>query len=78
MTMRLLKLLGVLILAAVAGLIGYAYFGDMNPTRNEVRQPIEIPADAAPATDAPAADIGTDTGSDDTDSEDMGSETEGG
>ena len=62
MTMRLLKVLGVLILAALAGLAGFAYFGDMDPTRQEVREPIEIPADTAPDTDAPAAD-GTDAGS---------------
>ncbi|SET17695.1 hypothetical protein SAMN04489858_103280 [Paracoccus homiensis] len=38
--MRLLKVLVVLILAAVIGLVGYAYFGDMDPKRQEVRQPI--------------------------------------
>lgn len=38
--MRLLKVLVVLILAAVIGLVGYAYFGDMAPQRQEIRQPI--------------------------------------
>lgn len=47
--MRLLKVLVVLILAAVIGLAGYAYFGDMQPVRSEVRSPIG----AAPAAPAP-------------------------
>ncbi|MFC3167896.1 MULTISPECIES: hypothetical protein [Paracoccus] len=46
--MRLLKVLVVLILAAVIGLVGYAYFGDMQPVRSEVRSPI-AGAPAAPA-----------------------------
>lgn len=62
MTMRLLKVLGVLILVALAGLAGFAYFGDMDPTRREVRQPIEIPADTAPDPDAPGTDTGSETG----------------
>lgn len=40
--MRLLKLLVVLILAAVIALAAYAYFGDMAPRQNEVRNPIAI------------------------------------
>ena len=48
--MRLLKVLVVLILAAVIGLAGYAYLGDMQPVRSEVRSPIgAAPAPAAPS-----------------------------
>ena len=50
--MRLLKVLVVLILAAVIGLAGYAYFGDMQPVRSEVRTPLV----GAP-TPAPAAQV---------------------
>nr|WP_111298111.1 hypothetical protein [Paracoccus saliphilus] len=46
--MRMLKLLVVLILAALIGLAGYAYFGDLTPTRTEVRRPLD-PAAVAPA-----------------------------
>lgn len=54
--MRLLKVLGILILAVVLGLAGYAYFGDMDPVRTEVRNPVQgTPAAPAPAP-APAAD----------------------
>ena len=58
--MRLLKVLGILILAVVLGLAGYAYFGDMDPVRIEVRNPVQgTPAAPAPAptpAPAPAAD----------------------
>ncbi|MDO5648932.1 hypothetical protein [Paracoccus sp. (in: a-proteobacteria)] len=40
--MRLLKVLVVLILLAVIGLAGFAYFGDMTPTRTEVRTPLSL------------------------------------
>ncbi len=50
--MRLLKVLAVLILAAVIGLAGYAYFGDMEPVRSEVRSPV---AGAPVAPSAPAS-----------------------
>lgn len=61
--MRLLKVLGVLILAAVAGLAGYAYLGDMRPVRSEVRTPIggapsqsvSSPAAPSPPVSSPAA-----------------------
>lgn len=50
--MRLLKVLVVLILAAVIGLVGYAYLGDMQPRRVETRVPLAggAPADETPAT----------------------------
>ena len=54
--MRLLKLIVALILLGVAGLAGYAYFGDMEPRRAETRTPIAGPS----ATPAPAADAPTD------------------
>lgn len=38
--MRLLKLLVVLILAALIGLTAFAYLGDMEPVRQEVRSPV--------------------------------------
>lgn len=40
--MRLVKLLVVVILAALIGLAGYAYFGDMEPQRREVRSPLQL------------------------------------
>jgi hypothetical protein len=40
--MRLIKLLVVVILAAMIGLAGYAYFGDMEPLRREVRLPLQL------------------------------------
>lgn len=38
--MRLIKLLVVVILAGLIGLVGYAYLGDMDPQRQEVRSPV--------------------------------------
>lgn len=38
--MRLLKFLVVLVLVAMGGLAGYAYFGDMAPRQTEMRVPI--------------------------------------
>ena len=46
--MRLLKLIAFLVVAALIALVGYAYFGDMQPVRSEVRSPI-AGAPAAPA-----------------------------
>lgn len=57
--MRLLKVLVVLILAAVIGLAGYAYFGDMQPVRSEVRTPVAgapVPAPAATAENGTATE----------------------
>ncbi|WP_216033511.1 hypothetical protein [Paracoccus marinaquae] len=51
--MRLIKVLVVLILAGLIGLIGYAYLGDMEPRRQEVRSPI---AGTVTATDGDAGD----------------------
>ncbi len=43
-TMRLIKLLAVVILAVLIGLVGYAYFGDMEPVRSEIRSPLQLGA----------------------------------
>ena len=40
--MRLVKLLAVLLVAAALGLTGYAYLGDMEPQRQETRQPVAL------------------------------------
>lgn len=40
--MRLVKLIVVLSVFAFAGLVGYAYFGDMAPERAEVSQPVVL------------------------------------
>lgn len=50
--MRLLKVMVALILLAVIALAGYAYFGDMEPTRTEVRQPIAVGAGSGTSTPA--------------------------
>ena len=57
--MRLLKVLVALILLAVIALAGYAYFGDMEPTRTEVRQPIAVGAGSAASTPAATTDAET-------------------
>ncbi len=61
--MRLIKFLVVLVVAAVIALVGYAYLGDMEPQRREIRTAIPVqggelaPAPAVPtegAAEAPA------------------------
>jgi len=56
--MRKIKLLVVLILAGLIGLAGYAYFGDMAPSRTQVRSPLQLnaPAETARTTAEPAGD----------------------
>lgn len=39
---RLLKAVLVVLLLAFAGLVGYAYLGDLSPDRTEIRQPVEL------------------------------------
>lgn len=41
---RLLKLVLVLGVLAFAGLVGYAYLGDLSPEPQETRQPVSIDA----------------------------------
>ncbi|TRW96653.1 hypothetical protein FNJ84_11260 [Paracoccus sp. M683] len=60
--MRLIKLLVILVLAAVIALVGYAYLGDMSPQQREIRNSIPVeggelaPAAATPADQAEAPD----------------------
>lgn len=58
--MRLLRVVVVLALLAVAGLSAYAYFGDMTPQRREVRVPVSLTGGALPQAavvpDAPRAE----------------------
>ncbi|MFC3568972.1 hypothetical protein [Paracoccus sp. TOH] len=57
--MRLLKVVAVLVLLILAGLAGYAYFGDMSSDPREMRMPVELdlgaetPVPAEPAEPAP-------------------------
>lgn len=39
---RLFKLLLFLIVLGIFGIIGYAYFGDLTPSRVEVNLPVEL------------------------------------
>lgn len=40
--MRLLKLLLFLIVVGSAGLIGFAYFGNLDPEQQDVSQPVDL------------------------------------
>ena len=40
--MRLLKILAVLVIAALIGLTAYAYLGDMDPRAAQMRQPVSL------------------------------------
>ncbi|WP_169583269.1 hypothetical protein [Rhodobacter capsulatus] len=50
------KVILVLLLAAVLGTLGYAYFGDMTADPVEIRSPVALP-DLAPAAAVPAAAV---------------------
>lgn len=52
--MRLLAALVVVVILALAGLLGYAYFGDMTADPQETRLPVKLDLGAAPAP-APVA-----------------------
>ncbi|PKP69260.1 MAG: hypothetical protein CVT82_11925 [Alphaproteobacteria bacterium HGW-Alphaproteobacteria-4] len=41
---RILKTVVVLVVLALAGLAGYAYFGDMSAPPQEVRSPVDVNA----------------------------------
>lgn len=43
--LRLLKWILILAVLAVAGLIAYAYLGDLTPDTADVRQPVTLNAD---------------------------------
>lgn len=52
---RIFKAILVLLVAAVLGTLGYAYFGDMSAEPVEIRSPVALPDLApAPAAVAPA------------------------
>lgn len=57
---RMFKVILVLLLAAVLGTLGYAYFGEMTADPVEIRSPVALPdlapapAPVAPATASPA------------------------
>jgi predicted negative regulator of RcsB-dependent stress response len=42
---RILKALFVLAVLGLAGLTGYAYFGNMAPEQTEITQPVTLDAD---------------------------------
>lgn len=42
---RILKLLVILLFLGFVGLVGYAYLGDLNPTFEEVREPVTLDVD---------------------------------
>lgn len=52
--MRLLVALVVVVILALAGLLGYAYFGDMTADPQETRLPVQLDLGAAPVP-APAS-----------------------
>ncbi|MCT8328866.1 hypothetical protein [Albidovulum sediminis] len=39
---RILKVLATLTVLGFAGLVGYAYLGDMSPARQDIREPVEL------------------------------------
>ena len=41
---RVLKLLGVLFILGMIGLVGYAYFGDLSPVREDRAVPVDLNA----------------------------------
>ncbi|WP_279512624.1 hypothetical protein [Meridianimarinicoccus aquatilis] len=40
--MRMLKLVVFLLLIAGAGMVGFAYLGDLSPQRTEIRIPVDL------------------------------------
>jgi len=40
--LRILKTLVFLIVVAFLGLVGYAYLGDLSPSRSDVKEPVEL------------------------------------
>ncbi|MBZ4022444.1 hypothetical protein CKO11_08235 [Rhodobacter sp. TJ_12] len=51
---RILQAVFVLVLLAALGVLGYAYFGDMDADPAEVRSPVDLPGLAPPAAPVPA------------------------
>lgn len=52
--MRLFRVVFVLVILGLGGLIGYAYFGDMDAQMREVRQPVELQLGTQPVPATPA------------------------
>ncbi len=42
---RIFKVLLFLLVTALAGLTGYAYFGDLSPDQTEIREPVTLDVD---------------------------------
>ena len=42
---RLLKFLIFLLIVGFAGLVGFAYLGDISPEQSDVTQPVDLDAD---------------------------------
>lgn len=40
--LRFLKVVFLLVVVVAAAVLGYAYIGDLSPTREEVRQPVSL------------------------------------
>lgn len=40
--LRFLKILGILVLLAAIGVIGYAYLGDLSPEQEDRATPVEL------------------------------------
>lgn len=59
--MRLIKIVVVLLVLAFAGLAGYAYFGDMAPKPQEMRQPVALDLGATPEHAQPVQTPSTQT-----------------
>ncbi len=58
--MRLWKILAVLIVLAVAALVGYAYLGDMQPQQSEIRLPVELDLNSGEPAETPVDSAATD------------------
>ena len=42
---RVFKVLLILLAVAIAGLTGFAYFGDLSPEQTEIREPVQLDVD---------------------------------
>lgn len=42
---RIFKVLLLLFAVAMAGLTGFAYFGDLSPEQSEIRKPVQLDVD---------------------------------
>ncbi|MFV0409353.1 MAG: hypothetical protein ACK5LJ_06560 [Paracoccus sp. (in: a-proteobacteria)] len=51
----MLKILVVIVVFGLLALVGFAYFGDMAPRQQEMRQPVALDTGMAPAAAPPAS-----------------------